>query len=548
MKSLALAALLLALALPTRADALEFALLDTPLRLQFSEYALVAYHVGNGNIAPPKTIAYDPTGAGYGDWINRFQVDASWGSFSALLRLNTALYLTPPIAAPGDKRIEFLLQNRFRNRVDLEKVAVAWSSRHLEVTVGDAYVTYGRGLVLSVRKLDEAGIDTTIRGAHVTGRVAGLTADLVGGLGNIVNVDPATTRSADDPGDLLGGGHLEYRFGNWVVPGINASILQLNRHPASDGTPPDESRPIDRTASLSATLELPHIGPFGQLFVEYAQQYRRVAGDLTTGRAFYASGSGFFGPVTVQAEWKDYRDFRPLSTSLDPISFTELALSDFYSAPPTLERLLQPILNNYDVWGPHGRVDWAITQHVAPFVSMAVFGDRVYDVRIYDPYAGVEATWGESRRGRLSLSGGLRTARFLPEAGEAAKIFQDTWHAEFDLIQGLGGGYSAEIDGVHFSVKDHQSRGYLRWHQGQVYASIKKADAWALASGYEYYTEAPASLRPGYVNLSATLFVAKGTQVRLFAGGQRAGIKCVNGVCRNYPAFEGVRAELLARF
>lgn len=31
-------------------------------------------------------------------------------------------------------------------------------------------------------------------------------------------------------------------------------------------------------------------------------------------------------------------------------------------------------------------------------------------------------------------------------------------------------------------------------------------------------------------------------------GTQRGGIKCVNGLCRDYPSFAGARAELAARF
>jgi hypothetical protein len=36
--------------------------------------------------------------------------------------------------------------------------------------------------------------------------------------------------------------------------------------------------------------------------------------------------------------------------------------------------------------------------------------------------------------------------------------------------------------------------------------------------------------------------------VRAVAGSQRGGIKCVAGICREYPAFTGVRAEVVTRF
>ena len=67
-----------------------------------------------------------------------------------------------------------------------------------------------------------------------------------------------------------------------------------------------------------------------------------------------------------------------------------------------------------------------------------------------------------------------------------------------------------------------------------------------MALGYEYYTEAPASIRPHYPSVSGSLTLIQNLMVRWFVGGQRAGIKCVNGVCRNYPAFTGVRLEVVA--
>ena len=96
----------------------------------------------------------------------------------------------------------------------------------------------------------------------------------------------------------------------------------------------------------------------------------------------------------------------------------------------------------------------------------------------------------------------------------------------------------------------HDRIGYktVPWREGQHYLSFKKAEAYSVALGYEYYTEFPNTVRANYFNASASWNVLSNVVLRLFAGGQRAGIKCVNGVCRNYPAFDGARAELLAKF
>ena len=105
-----------------------------------------------------------------------------------------------------------------------------------------------------------------------------------------------------------------------------------------------------------------------------------------------------------------------------------------------------------------------------------------------------------------------------------------------------------ELDGLHQSHVDHIGSTEHRWREGQHYLSFKRAERYSAALGYEYYTEFPGTVRSNYFNLNASWTVLPGVLLRLFVGGQRAGIKCVNGVCRNYPAFDGARGELIAHF
>lgn len=532
---------LLLLAAP--AHAVELQLLDQPLKLTFAEYGSAAYHLDNGNIAPQGSIQYDPTGSGYVDWLNRFQVDASWGDFTALLRLDSDLFFHTPQAAPGDTRIQTLLHDRFGNRLDLEKVAVGYTSRHLELTLGDSYVTYGRGLVLSIRKYDELGVDTTVRGAQAVAHLGGLNLNAVAGFSNVINVDTGTGREADDPNDLILGSRAEYRFGKFVVPGVDVALVRYAHNFAAV-----QQQDRDRNLSYSATLELPYLWGHGNLYFEYARQQVHLIDRDTDPppTAFYAAGTGYAGPFTVLLEFKNYRHYAAVKSSIDAFRAPELALTDFYSAPPTLERVQQAIIDNTDVTGPHLRVDWNATDWLTPFVSMAGFEDRLYNVRIYDPYAGLEARWQESRS-RLSASGGRELSR-MDGGARDGQLFEDTSHLEYDLNQWLFGPYSAELDGLHFAHHDRIGSTTRSWREGQHYLSFKKAEAWSAAVGYEYYTEFPTTVRSNYFNASGSVYLTHDVTVRLFAGGQRAGIKCVNGVCRNYPAFDGFRAELLAKF
>jgi|CXWL01.1.fsa_nt_gi hypothetical protein len=516
---------------------------EKPARVQVSESMLVSYHLDNGSIAPRGSALYDPTGSNYVDMLNKIQLDASWNKLTAQVRVDSALYANAPVAAANDVRLQQLLLHRYANRLDLEKVKLAYTSRQLDVTLGDTYVTYGRGLVLSLRKVDEFGIDTTARGLSVTGRAGGLTVNALGGWSNIVNVDPATGRQAENPNDLILGGRAEYRFGKWVTPGLNFSnvIYAQNAQTAM------VQATRDQVMSFSGTLDFPYLGKFGNLYVEYAMQRRLTQGFSQWSRALYASSSLFLGKVTLLLEYKDYSNYSAVPTSLDPTQAPELALSNFYTAAPTLERVQQLILNNTDVAGGHIRASVKVSPEMIPFVSMAVFSDRTYQTYIFDPYAGLETRWNEGLS-RASVSGGYRLNQYAAGSVAPGTMFQGAAHFEWDVTQHLGGRYGLGFSGLHVSHSDARDPEYLNWHEGQAYVSLKSALSWSVALGYEYYTEAPLSIRPHYVNVNGSWQIVKNLLVKAFIGGQRAGIKCVNGVCRNYPAFDGARLEVVAKY
>ena len=107
----------------------------------------------------------------------------------------------------------------------VEKWGLEYTGRTVEATLGDFYVSFGRGLVLSIRKLDELGIDTTLRGGKLVYHEDRVAATLVLGVTNIQNVDEATgrfvarlpargdlLRPVAAPHDFIGGARVEYRF------------------------------------------------------------------------------------------------------------------------------------------------------------------------------------------------------------------------------------------------------------------------------------------------------------------------------------------------
>ena len=66
--------------------------------------------------------------------------------------------------------------------------------------VGDFNVNFGRGLALSIRKIDEIGVDATIKGARVDVRTKPVRASAIAGYSNRQNSDFATRQLLPDPG------------------------------------------------------------------------------------------------------------------------------------------------------------------------------------------------------------------------------------------------------------------------------------------------------------------------------------------------------------
>ena len=85
--------------------------------------------------------------------------------------------------------------SRYRNAIYPAKLWATYAAPGLEITAGDSYVQFGRGLVLSMRKIDELGVDTTLRGGKIEWQGDPFAATFVAGVANPSRVDEATGRA-----------------------------------------------------------------------------------------------------------------------------------------------------------------------------------------------------------------------------------------------------------------------------------------------------------------------------------------------------------------
>lgn len=586
---------------------------DAPVKLDVTETAIVAqrFNAREGE---------NPNDQGYFAFLNRLNLVLGWKKLTLGARLDSSLYAFRPEdrtfeTAQLARNVQVDGATRYRDALYPAKLFATFKTEGLEVTAGDAYAQFGRGLVLSMRKVDELGIDTTIFGAKVvaTKDIFGLT--FVGGLANPARVDEPTGRALflpkALPGDNLGpqpifgndrilGGSLTAGRGLPIVSSTNAVVLSrcaLYRY-NSDGTIIDRTfdapfgtcdeasrdtflatlpavGPVIKsrqTFNASQTLEVPNLGGHGNLYFEGAVQKRDAENPNelhTGGNALYGAFVTSGGPVTNTLEFKSYRNFYPLAASVN-ISRASAFANIAYSAPPTTEPVITDTMFgffNACVTGGRDRLDYRLTNTLLVYGTFGYFrtqseqpggqcdqlgrstAQNPDDTTNYvtDASAGAEWRFDDDR----SIAFFNVTGRYDVK-GTGDPYYREI-SAQYSVTKYLTGPYSLELAGRHrYRIQERENIGDSSgfegqpWAQGEHQTALKVAPKWIVSQGIEYttYTGLPA----WYVNGGVLYRFTSQSNIRLYAGQNRGGLRCVSGICRVFPAFSGARAELTIRF
>jgi Family of unknown function (DUF6029) len=328
-----------------------------------------------------------PQDSGWGGWTNRLDAALRWRTWTAGLRLDSAVYWRRPVDNPnfqtlGNAQDAVLFDNesRFKNSIYPAKLWVTYAAPGLEVTVGDAYAQFGRGLTLSMRKIDELGIDTTLRGFKVQVQKDPLALTAVAGFGNPSRIDEATGRNlfptTGSPSIPVFGSDrvvgLEIQAGRGLPVTLSTRAVRFSRcapfHYEADGrivtdffsdpsgvtfgscdeadtaawlsslpsTPP--SLRVNAVTMVGQSLEVPTLGGHGKLYLEVAGQQRDDAGPgrhiNASGNAVYAALSADAGPITSTLEIKSNRNFFPVSAGVNLTRAPEFSVVAYSFLPP----------------------------------------------------------------------------------------------------------------------------------------------------------------------------------------------------------------------
>ena len=427
--------------------------------------------------------------------------------------------------------------------VTLEKLYLQQRWTHIELTVGDTYASFGRGLALNIVKNTDIDIDTSIRGVKGIYRGDRSEVTLVTGLSNRqqVSQDNRNLNIEDDVphmvtglrGELFGlgpvnlGGHgVLYRFAgvDWFLEGV---VMRLGED-------------------------------------------LRVSDDRPLAYAAYGSASAYPGPFVVLVEAKRTRDTERLNTYVAGASWEVASV-------PTLEfeRVItedsSAAVNSNDLAALKVRLDYALKPgEILPYVSVAAMRDcdlaglhfnRTAETVLH-PIAGLEVYGAHNT---LQLHGGYRVdQRDAPDASgglfcsppeDADELPSDLGndglaHLDLDVHVALFGQEGLELAlggrSFHWGVNAQQQQDFLEtsntltWLHGEALALTVFQD-WSnnpLIDSTGNITEHT------YGALELQWKATPAVVVRAFYGAYKAGIHCSGGQCRSLPGFEGARLSV----
>ena len=321
----------------------------------------------------------------------------------------------------------------------------------------------------------------------------------------------------------------------------------------------------------------------------------------SSGHAIYASASFNAGPVAFSLEGKSYRNFFPLTSNIDTFNKNfgapEYSLISYNQVPIVDPVYTEPISGgspNVCVDGGRGRVDYRFNRSTSVYAwlgrasSWTEKPGRNAAVCTIDESTRSN-TWDTAIGTDLALEGGKSHVRAwvgarttdlpVPAYSGPMSALTTTFYREgyirYDIAKHLSQRFSLQMQGFHRRRYEPFSFAEA-WTVGENYTALQWSH-FSAVFGYEYEYKPTISCRPAYhdakgahpsvdlchyVNGGITFRANLSEQstptervlgrifdtVTVFVGQRRGATRCVSGVCRQFPPFEGAKLEITSRF
>jgi hypothetical protein len=456
----------------------------------------------------------------------------------------------------------------------LEKIYLTRKWSNLELTGGDTYASFGRGIALNIIKNTGIDLDTSIRGVRSVWRSGNWELTGVTGLTNPQDVSMYNPNLgiSEDQGHMVTGARAElFDLGKATI-GAHGAVFRFAR--VEDLYQPDLSRYSESVDALTggASLNLASVGGIdwyfeGDLFDYRAPEMIQKPGtDRLLGYATYASAAAYPGKATILVEAKKSLNTEKMNTFSGAEGWEVVA-------SPTLEYEMvitedaSATVDSNDVTAGRVRIDYAVKPRVfVPYVSFAAFRDEDVGGKHFNT---VPETIGHGifgwqyfkERFIFQLNSGYRIdKRDDPAFGEDRMAHLD---AVVNVPIKNGDSIEFTVNGRRFwwGTNELQQTDFLEMNNAIAYHLGQK---WAFLI-YQDFTNNPIITTRGnlgFIPPSAygaeedNLYGAgevifhprTSSTIRVFYGAYKAGIRCAGGQCRTLPGFEGGRVTWQSTF
>ncbi|MFN3201222.1 MAG: DUF6029 family protein [Bradymonadia bacterium] len=466
----------------------------------------------------------DPNDDNYDMIVNRLNFNGKWGDFSSVNRLDSMYF----IGAPTDE---------FKDDIRLERVGLKYAPGTYTLVAGDFYRQLGRGIALSLRKVDELGVDVSLRGglAEYDGDV--MKATVFGGYTNPANLDWVSLKFVEDSEDLIAGGEYTLRVGELFDfdRSIDLTMYYVYLQPRD----PILDRPgldDDQTQTVGGSLDVPELTDWLTFYGEVDYQQRRLVGDEEDGTAGFVALNVLqehYG-ILFEGLYLDKYELRGGENTATQNRFN-------YNQPPTVERFDQEVLNNRDILGGRIRADlFLLDGDFVPYVNgmhRIVNPDEPGKVKQYHGYGGFEWRYRQGRA-RMNLAGGFRDE---VQNGRSIKSLR---HLDLDYLEPITRSLAFHMQLYH-QFWELEGRKYAR---GSSLLAVEWTGVGSATVEVGHDTQNNSEgVRNSFLAGILVYNPIPEVQLRTIIGNQRGGIKCVAGVCRDFPEFSGLRFQVIAR-
>ncbi|AKU91550.1 hypothetical protein [Vulgatibacter incomptus] len=510
MRVAALAALLLLL--PNLAAAESLRLLNT---------SVLEYRGDNGS--------GDKGDKDFGVGINKLYLDGQMDRTSVGVQVDAVAFTKyPDVPVPTAAN-----PSAYRSEGRLKRIWLTHTLGDASVTLGDSYLQLGRGIALSLRKVDELGADQAMRGGALSWQGDTVSAKAFAGRTNVANLDTATQKFIDDPEDTLAGASGTVHVGR-----ADVSVHGLYLQPK---TPVLDDKDGDQTVLGGAFVDLPATD-WLSIYFEGAMEQYRIARIDDRGTALYAAVDLDLQFASLLVEGLRLEKFRVMGSQN-----SLLQKPTAYNQPPTLERIDQEVLDSENAQGGRAKLSRSFLDGSLVVYTSGMFRRYGTASSLADAvhgYGGFELTYGDGGS-RWYASGGYRQETL----DGAASPFKTMVHGETDWVQAVGAGYALHLTVAHEnrSLKADDASDAVDHVRGTTMVGFDKSRLGSLTAEIGYDTSGTSSQDFFLAGIAAWTPLDWLAMKAVF-GSERGGLKCVGGVCREFPAFSGVRFEAAAQY